>query len=682
MQSRSQVYPFEHTLQTYTRKMTDVSSGCISSCSLDHIMDASSLDFQNIFVSLYSGTLPSLSSKDLASKIASCLTSQTAGSVSHTDVMCLCLTLTENIITRLSSPSLPQDVRICYEDVMRSLCEMDLMAKLVSLLDCQDQLVSHLSTKCMSACVINDIYMTGSSSSLWRDTCAKVFYKSTPSGELDCCLWSLTCVIKGVLRGDCRNKNDVLTKLLGAMDPSLTCLYASLLPQHTLEPRKTEVMKRCRTLCTFFDLLEVLSAARLRCGVCSSVQRIVFTESRALLHVMRTDVEYFVNKRALLLLKRNLLRRAGEDWALGDVQSGSHMDEGLNEDLLAVADAVLNEVKAGWLQEVSVKAQPSFFGGNFDVHLGGTWRDDVMLRVLSLILLKSLEINIQSTCGKGAQNNIDVQQYLTELMSFLRRQAIHLSTEAHNCCWVTSVFAEQDDDMIESAKALIALYLYQKSLNFSVPVCLWGCNPHCHFIILLQSLSFDHTVLLDFLISTETCFLEYCVRYLKLLREDWTGFCRSCRHVEDSDGNLGVPRKLTANLMDRETPESSQVYVVSCATGSDVRAGTVPRLVDYGSSDESEEAEESSSDLHTNAVDFCRMEVKGSLYPSVTTMEQDCVSECLFDKVLACLEELKVAITRLHNKGLFPYNPTSLLKLLNNLQPKKNWVSQPRLKAV
>nr|XP_055043161.1 protein Lines homolog 1 [Misgurnus anguillicaudatus] len=670
--------------------MTGVSSGCRSSCSLDHIMDASSLDFQNIFISLYAGAAPSLSSKDLASRIASCLTSQTDGPVSRTDVMCLCLTLTENIITRLSSQSLPQDVRIYYEDVMRSLCEMDLMAKLVSLLGCQDQLVSHLSTKCMSACVINDISMIESSSSLWRDTCAEVFYKSTPSGELDCCLWSLTCVIKGVLRGDFRNKNDVLTKLLGAMDPSLTCLYASLLPQHTLEPRKTEVTKHCRTLCTFFDLLEVLSAARLRCGVCSSVQRTIFTESRALLHVMRTDVEYFVTKRALLLLKRNLLRRAGEDWALGDVQSGSHVDEGLNEDLLVVADAVLNEVKAGWLQEVSVKAQPSFFGGNCDVHVGGTLRDNVMLRALSLILLKSLEINIQSTCGKGAESNIDVQQYLTELMTFLRCHATHLSTEAHNCCWVTSVFAEQDDDMIESAKALIALYLYQKSLNFSVPVCLWGCNPHCHFIILLRSLSFDHTVLLDFLISTETCFLEYCVRYLKLLREDWTGFFRSCRHIEDSDGKLGGPRKLTANLMvealsDKETPESSQMYVVSCArspTGSDVRAGAVPRLVDYGSSDESEEADESSSDLHTNAVDFGRMDVEGSLYPSVTTMEQDHVFECLFDKVLACLEELKVAIMRLHNKGLFPYNPTSLLKLLNNLQPKKNFVSQPRLKTV
>lgn len=197
---------------------------------------------------------------------------------------------------------------------------------------------------------------------------------------------------------------DVLMKFLSGLDASITDLHNNLLTQ---DPHKRELMNLSKTMCEFFDLLEVLSAARLRYGVCSSVQRVIFVESQALLHVMRADVEYFVKKRALLLLKRSLLRRAGDDWALGEVQSSSHEDHSLTEDMLAMADGVLQEVNAGWLKEVPVKAQSSFFGGNCDVGLAGTQKDDVILRAVSLILLKSLEINIQSLHWKGnCQNSV------------------------------------------------------------------------------------------------------------------------------------------------------------------------------------------------------------------------------------------------------------------------------------
>lgn len=37
---------------------------------------------------------------------------------------------------------------------------------------------------------------------MWRHVCAEVFEESVSSSELDSCLWSLTAVIKAVLRGD------------------------------------------------------------------------------------------------------------------------------------------------------------------------------------------------------------------------------------------------------------------------------------------------------------------------------------------------------------------------------------------------------------------------------------------------------------------------------------------------
>ncbi len=194
---------------------------------------------------------------------------------------------------------------------------------------------------------------------------------------------------------------DVLTKLLSGLDSSIACLYTNLLTPDSQEPHEREPVDLSKTMCEFFDLLEVLSTARLRFGVCSSVQRVTFVESRALLHVVRADVEYLVKKRALLLLKRSLLQRAGEDWASAEVGCESHEDHGLTEDVLIMAGGVLQEVTAGWLKEVPVKAQASFFGGNCDVSLGGTQKDDVILRAVSLILLKSLEINIQSPRWKG-----------------------------------------------------------------------------------------------------------------------------------------------------------------------------------------------------------------------------------------------------------------------------------------
>ncbi|KAK7930486.1 hypothetical protein WMY93_006881 [Mugilogobius chulae] len=83
--------------------------------------------------------------------------------------------------------------------------------------------------------------------------------------------------------------------------------------------------------------------------------------------------------------------------------------------------------------------------------------------------------------------------------------------------------------MMEAAKALLCIYLHHRQQETSpAPLPLWACslglNPHCHFLLLLRSLAFDHRVLLDFLISTETCFLEYFVRYLRLLRTDPEGF--------------------------------------------------------------------------------------------------------------------------------------------------------------
>lgn len=49
----------------------------------------------------------------------------------------------------------------------------------------------------------------------------------------------------------------------------------------------------------------------------------------------------------------------------------------------------------------------------------------------------------------------------------------------------------------------------------------------------LQSVSYDHSILLDFLISAETAeFVEYLGDYLRVCVLDWSGLCSVCAEVD------------------------------------------------------------------------------------------------------------------------------------------------------
>uniref|UniRef100_A0A4W3H634 Uncharacterized protein n=1 Tax=Callorhinchus milii TaxID=7868 RepID=A0A4W3H634_CALMI len=149
--------------------------------------------------------------------------------------------------------------------------------------------------------------------------------------------------------------------------------------------------------------------------------------------------------------------------------------------------------------------------------------------------------------NKTEDLNVQLQTCIHQLMMFIRthlKSPAHSKRLIHSCAWVSLVFLEQDDDMVEAARALLNIYIHSvrffdayhgergvNSLNAHE-----SCfNPHCIFLLLLNNLTFDHCVLLDFLISAETCFLEYFVRYLRLLREEWQCFLCICRQFDEAE---------------------------------------------------------------------------------------------------------------------------------------------------
>ncbi|KAM6950167.1 protein Lines homolog 1 [Lycodopsis pacificus] len=635
---------------------------------------------------------------------------------SSVELTCLSLTLVERITSRLTSRSLSPAVTLyCVEILVVLFQDLDLMSHLIHQFQTEDQIISHLAAKTVSTCVFYQLHQSGTISPVWQQKCVQVFYSSPSGPELDACLWSLTEVLKRLLKGA---HQDILGKLLAALDSSLCALCSKFLPDGRKEETQclvdvTSSRRWGTTWCLLLDLLEVLTASTLTCGagVCLKSQRMTHTHSSALLTAVSCSSQYFVKKRVLLLLKRALLQKAGEDWALGGSTGLRHKH--FHSDMNMLAQSVLTAVTTDWLQSVQVESA-SFFGGTR--HVGGEEGqkpDCVMLRSVSLLLLKSMELHIQ-TAGVDSATEIDC--YLQDLWGFLRRCSVQLTEAPHRCCWVSLLFGDQDDDMMEAAKALFSIFLHHRrcsgldELAVLEAACASGCNPHCHFLLLLQSISFDHSILLDFLISTETCFLEYFVRYLKYLSADWRGFTAACGTISLPDCHLSLQQSPTASA-----GGADQVEVSSCVqpTGVISPVGTTRlaagfHLVEYDSSDQSdpENMEVSPEEPGPSACEkgrFSALDVKqelsgpplpirhrqyeSSVYKPNSTLERrqegpslqsEPTSSCptvpgqltcgSLARAALCLSELREVVTRLQTKKLFPYNPSSLLKLLAQVQ--------------
>ncbi|MEQ2289347.1 hypothetical protein AMECASPLE_031990 [Ameca splendens] len=582
------------------------------------------------------------------------------------------LSLLRKICCRLSVQSLDGDGRVSWVDILGLLFEhMDLMPQLVHHFHAEDQVISHLAAKTASVCVFYLLSRSGTVCPVWQKKCRQAFSSSPPGPELDACLWSLTEVLKKLLK---HSHQVLLGELVATFDCSLTALCSKFLPE-----QRTEVtFSSCwgTTFCLLLDLLEVLTTSGLICdsGVCLRSQRIPGIHSAALLMTVSCCSEYFVKKRTVLLLKRFLLQKLGDDWSLEGVLStvGEHKD--FSADRSVLAQSILKAVADNWLLSVQVE-HAVFFGGVLHSQATeGLKPDGMMLRAVSLVLLKSIELHFQ-TAAPGVDSTTEVNSYLHHLWTFLKQCNASQIEVTHSCSWISLLFGEQDDDLMEAASAFLSIFLSYRRCSglddYSVleAACASGCNPHCHFVLLLQSLSFDHSILLDFLISSETCFLEYFVRYLKYLRGDWQGFTAASGHrkvsLADSHGS---------ELGEGLQPKGS----VSPLEGSSLDVGL--RLVEYDNSDESSEEspdghKESKSPTALMTDSSSKMKTKHS--SSMIQSEQGCPTEAApleqetcdtLEKTVSCLSELREVVTRLQTKKLFPYNPSSLLKLLAQVE--------------
>nr|XP_031296329.1 protein Lines homolog 1 isoform X1 [Camelus dromedarius]XP_031296330.1 protein Lines homolog 1 isoform X1 [Camelus dromedarius]XP_031296333.1 protein Lines homolog 1-like isoform X1 [Camelus dromedarius] len=663
------------------------------------------------------------------------------------EVMLLQLTVIKVMITRTLSVETEFHAKEKYRDIIKILLKSsDIDSKLTCMFQNSDKLLSHMAAKCLALLLYFQLREKITLSNSWIAFCQKNLSEYPERDKALYCLSTLTIVMKEILKDTCSQKTEILKQFLTPFNTIFEVFYNSLFSQHF--ENHQDFSKIVNSLICFLELLELLIASRIHLKLHFTCQRILFLKPSCVLDVISWPVQAFVKRKFIIFIKKCLLCKVGEDLCRGSVPALMPPDDHLDVDMLALADAVLQAVDLGLLRTLSVHGKPSHFGGD-EVQPG--WEhvpgpDYVILRAASLPIIRSLEIKFQN-CASADEMKVDLQRFMSELLTFLKRH-LQPSLQSHNLCeWLSRVFVEQDDDMLEAAKALLGIYLKltrkcEATESLTQEKEMWnhhthenGYNPHCIFLFLLKTIVFDSTVLLDFLISSETCFLEYFVRYLKLLQKDWDHFFTVCKYfdvteskdsvniyccisslVQDSSSNWTEPGPLAVlshhrnahacvcHASDASSEPLNQI-VLSKEAYTTLPANSLspcrasPSLVDYDSSDDSEEestnqrlANSRLTSFHQEAVKkiqdrigTSRGEKELSLKPqsrplvpkeSNTPFSVDCdlASDSTASQVgicyrtVKCFEELRGAIYRLQKKNLFPYNPTALLKLLKHVE--------------
>ncbi|XP_064578095.1 protein Lines homolog 1 isoform X1 [Zonotrichia leucophrys gambelii] len=661
------------------------------------------------------------------------------------EVTLLQLTLIKMMVAKAESQEIELHTRQKYCEIFVLLLkEAKIDSKLIHLLGSDDRLLSHMASQSLASLVYFQLKEEGAVNVPWLSFSLAALPGFPGGAGVPGCLWALAAILKETRKDAPAARAGALKKLLAPLDAVLEGFYNAILLHHFDSHHYTSPYSEAtNNLISFIDLLEALLVSRVELEIPFRCQRILFLKVSYVLNVISSSIPYVIKKKFILLLKKCVLCKSREDAKGGSLflQSPSWC-----EDMLALSNVVLQVVNLTWLNQIPLSGKSSYFGSSETVpgHDSQGASDQTALRALSLVVLKALEFKIHNSATE-AEIKGDFESSMCQVLMFWRSHG-KPSPAGHHCEWLSLVFMEQDDDMWEAAKALLLIYLKldrfrrgvadnlspkeEESWQFLVHA--GGYNPHCIFLFFLEKIAFDSTVLLDFLISSETCFLEYLVRYLKLLGKEWPRFVEVCNHFDARHSALHAvcsvrqscvagpslqsavcaaePRSamawaphdcpvFTARQGDNGAAEWSRS---DSLTGTDSASLLAPlqSLVNYDSSEDSEvesdgkECLVNTKQLPSNnegevrrrqAGCSCRDDDRNSRTSEVSPpkLKGSPASSCwtrmaspdniaplrvMLYKSTKCLEELQEAISRLQRRNLFPYNPSALLKLLSQVE--------------
>ncbi|RDD37676.1 Protein Lines-like protein 1 [Trichoplax sp. H2] len=325
-----------------------------------------------------------------------------------------------------------------------------------------------------------------------------------------------------------------------------------------------------------------------------------------------------------------------------------------------------------------------------------------LLRKLMLCLFASLRIVLSCEVNKSTGQtdedlvfrSIESIIYYLHVFHDIVATGNAMSTSQDNCNDTTGLaktlvntFIDEDDSLVQIILWLLDVYsavkIFSNSCSCRLAIALAPLEtfmsqlqPDLVFILLIKYFYYDHTVLLDMLISNETNFLECFVKYLKFIIQDWDNFRKA--HDSLSDTSL-IANEHLADIEAINVSEHSNIEIrgdhynetdlsqaMSVNEIHDVKhhydISLLSSFENYSKDTENGDDVSSISSLE---------ELYSQSISSISSSEsfsstRDC--EYTLDKTMAVLIRLNLAIERLKEKDLFPYCPDALLKLLSQVE--------------
>lgn len=189
-----------------------------------------------------------------------------------------------------------------------------------------------------------------------------------------------------------------------------------------------------------------------------------------------------------------------------------------------------------------------------------------LLQKMILLVLKSVAVTVKETRSDSSDSSVgsndydyyqDMQVIERSIRDVLKKVEVFIknSLEFHPetpfSKLMVHLFSDQDDYLIESMVCTLDITVGISYQNAIFPDLVTMLNPVHTFIEFLKVVSHDSDVLLDYLVSNETCFLLYLLRFLKYTRRNWSKFTNSCESsglVNELDNTMTVLIRLKIQI--------------------------------------------------------------------------------------------------------------------------------------
>lgn len=192
--------------------------------------------------------------------------------------------------------------------------------------------------------------------------------------------------------------------------------------------------------------------------------------------------------------------------------------------------------------------------------------DKTFLRSMVLLVLKSVAVSVREMRSDSSDSSIDsndteayadfrtiaqTMRPVLKKIDIFAKNKLQLHPEYHFSKTLVKLFLDQDDHLVEAMVCTldVAIGFTIRSSSGDEPAfaeLIRLLNPVYTFLEFLNATSMSCSLLLNYLISNETCFLLYFLRFLKYITKDWWHFDQSCREFGEVYGLRNVCDKVMA----------------------------------------------------------------------------------------------------------------------------------------